>query len=151
MKIPRGYMTLLISHIVFNVPYVIFAVLPRLKGMDENLYEAALDMGATPAHAIRKSSCPSSCPALSPALSWRSPCLSTTFVISFFSTQGVVNNLSVYVYSMARVGINPKINALSTIMFLFVMTLLLIINIRADRQKKRQRQNIKFFQKGITQ
>ncbi len=47
-------MTLLISHIVFNVPYVIFAVLPRLKGMDENLYEAALDMGATPAHAIRK-------------------------------------------------------------------------------------------------
>ena len=58
------------------------------------------------------------------------------FVISFFSTQGLVNNLSVYIYSMARVGINPKINALSTIMFVCIITLLIIINVRSSRTRR---------------
>ena len=58
------------------------------------------------------------------------------FVISFFSTQGLVNNLSVYIYSMARVGIKPKINALSTIMFVCIITLLIIINVRSGRTKR---------------
>jgi len=57
------------------------------------------------------------------------------FVISFFSSQGVVSNLSIYIYSMAKVGINPEINALSTIMFLCVITLLIVINVRAERQQ----------------
>ncbi|MBS6510265.1 MAG: ABC transporter permease [Clostridiales bacterium] len=151
VKIPRGYLTLLISHIVFNVPYVIFSVLPRLKGMDEHLYEAALDMGATPGYAVRKVIVPELMPGIVTGFIMAFTMSFDDFVISFFSTQGIVNNLSVYVYSMARVGINPKINALSTIMFVFVMTLLLIINIRADRQSKRQRQNTKFLQKGLSQ
>ena len=151
VKIPRGYLTLLISHVVFNVPYVIFSVLPRLKGMDENLYEAALDMGATPSYAIRKFIVPELLPGIVTGFIMAFTMSFDDFVISFFSTQGIVNNLSVYVYSMARVGINPKINALSTIMFVFVIALLLIINIRADRQAKRQRQNSKFLQKGISQ
>ena len=146
VKIPRGYLTLLISHIVFNVPYVIFSVLPRLKGMDEHLYEAALDMGATPGYAVRKVIVPELMPGIVTGFIMAFTMSFDDFVISFFSTQGIV-----YVYSMARVGINPKINALSTIMFVFVMTLLLIINIRADRQSKRQRQNTKFLQKGLSQ
>ena len=60
------------------------------------------------------------------------------FVISFFSTQGLVNNLSTYIYSMARVGINPKINALSTIMFVCIITLLIVTNVQANRHSKKQ-------------
>ena len=135
-KIPRGYGTLLISHIVFNIPYVIFSVMPRLKGMDDNLYEAALDMGATPAYAIRKVIVPELMPGIISGMIMAFTMSFDDFVISFFATQGVVNNLSIYIYSQARVGINPEINALSTIMFLFVITLLIIINVRGNKQQK---------------
>ena len=132
-KIPRGYVTMLISHIVFNIPYVIFSVMPRLKGMDENLYEAALDMGATPGYAIRKVIVPQLMPGIVSGFIMSFD----DFVISFFSSQGVISNLSIYIYSMAKVGINPEINALSTIMFLCVITLLIVINVRAERQAVR--------------
>jgi len=141
IRIPRGYITLLISHIVFNIPYVIFAVIPRLKGMDANLYEAALDMGATPSYAIRKVLIPELMPGIVTGFIMAFTMSFDDFVISFFSTQGIINNLSIYIYSMARVGINPEINALSTIMFLFVITLLIIINTRANRQKNKSHEN----------
>lgn len=136
LNIPRGYGTLLIAHTVFNVPYVIFAVLPILRRMDKNLYEAALDMGATPSYAVRKVLVPELMPGIVTGFIMAFTMSFDDFVISFFSTQGLVNNLSVYIYSMARVGINPKINALSTIMFLFIITLLVIINLRSLRQGK---------------
>ena len=136
-KIPRGYVTMLISHIVFNIPYVIFSVMPRLKGMDENLYEAALDMGATPGYAVRKVIIPQLMPGIVSGFIMAFTMSFDDFVISFFSSQGVISNLSIYIYSMAKVGINPEINALSTIMFLCVITLLIIINVRAERQAVR--------------
>ncbi len=136
-KIPRGYVTMLISHTVFNIPYVIFSVMPRLKGMDENLYEAALDMGATPGYAVRKVIIPQLMPGIVSGFIMAFTMSFDDFVISFFSSQGVISNLSIYIYSMAKVGINPEINALSTIMFLCVITLLIIINVRAERQAVR--------------
>ena len=137
LHIPRGYLTLLIAHTVFNVPYVIFSVLPRLRGLDKNLYEAALDMGATPSYAVRKVMIPELMPGIVTGFIMAFTMSFDDFVISFFSTQGLVNNLSVYIYSMARVGINPKINALSTIMFVLVISLLVVINIRSLRMGRK--------------
>lgn len=136
LRIPRGYGTLLISHVAFNVPYVIFAVLPRLRRMDKHLYEAALDMGATPVLAVRKVLIPELMPGIVTGFIMAFTMSFDDFLISFFSTQGMVNNLSVYIYSMARIGINPKINALSTIMFVCIITLLIVINVRSAKYSK---------------
>ncbi len=136
LRIPRGYGTLLISHIAFNTPYVIFSILPRLRQLNPNLYEAALDMGATPAYAIRKVIIPQLAPSILTGAILAFTMSFDDFVISFFSTQGMVNNLPIYIYSMAKVGINPKINALSTIMFLCVIVLLIIINMRSIKAAK---------------
>ena len=139
IKIPRGYTTLLIAHIVFNVPYVIFSVLPQLRRMDSHQYEAALDMGAKPSYAVRKVVIPQLMPGIVTGFIMAFTMSFDDFIISFFSTQGMVNNLSIYIYSMAKIGINPKINALSTIMFVFIITLLIIINIRSFKQGARSR------------
>ena len=132
MHVPRGYSTMLISHIVFNVPYVILSVLPKLRQMDMRLYEAALDLGGTPSYALRKVLLPEIMPGIVTGFILAFTMSFDDFVISFFTTQGLTQNLSIYIYSMAKVGINPKINALSTMMFLCVITLLLIINARAN-------------------
>ncbi len=142
LHIPRGYLTLLIAHVAFNVPYVIFAVLPKLKRMDKNIYEAALDMGAKPAYALRKVIIPEVMPGIVSGAIMAFTMSFDDFVISFFSTQGLVNNLSIYIYSMARVGINPKINALSTIMFICIVTLLFVSNVRAGKFTKAQPRRI---------
>ncbi len=136
LRIPRGYFTLLISHVAFNVPYVIFSVLPRLRVLDKNLYEAALDMGATPFYALRKVLIPQLMPGIATGAVMAFTMSFDDFVISFFSTQGYVNNLSTYIYSMAKVGIRPVINALCTVMFLFIITLLIIMNVKANRFAK---------------
>lgn len=136
LKMPRGYMTLLLSHITFNIPYVIFSVLPRLRQMPNQLYEAALDLGATPSMALRKVIIPQIMPGVLTGLILAFTLSLDDFVVSFF-TQQAVPNLSVLIYSMARRGINPKINALSAIMFVTVLTLLLIVNLRSSRDAKK--------------
>ena len=141
LRIPRGYGTLLISHIAFNTPYVIFSILPRLRQLDPHLYEAALDMGATPVYAIWKVTIPQLMPSIITGAILAFTMSFDDFVISFFSTQGMVNNLPIYIYSMAKVGINPKINALSVIMFFCVMTLLVITNLRSMRADKQAKKN----------
>jgi len=137
MDIPRGYGTLLIAHVVFNVPYVIFAVLPKLKRLDRHLYEAALDMGATPAYALWKVVVPQLAPGIFTGFIMAFTMSFDDFLISFFSTQGMVNNLAGYIYSMTKKGVDLRINALSTIMFIIVVTLLIIINIRSSREDKK--------------
>lgn len=137
LRIPRGYGTLLLAHIAFNVPYVIFAVLPRLKQLDKNLYEAALDMGATPSYAVRKVMIPELMPGIVTGFIMAFTMSFDDFLISFFSTQGMVNNLSVYIYSRAKIRITPEVNALSTIMFVLVITLLIIINVRSSKYTKK--------------
>ena len=146
LRIPRGYLTLLISHVAFNTPYVIFSILPRLRQLNPNLYEAALDMGATPSYAISKVIIPQLAPSIITGAILAFTMSFDDFVISFFSTQGMVNNLPIYIYSMAKVGINPKINALSVIMFVAVMIMLIITNIRsmkAAREADRRQHMIK--------
>lgn len=137
LKVPRGYSTMLIAHIVFNLPYVILSVLPKLKQLDNSLYEAALDMGAKPSYALRKVMLPQLMPGIVTGFILAFTMSFDDFVISFFTTQGITQNLSIYIYSMARVGINPKINAISTIMFLAIITLLIIVNVRANKASKK--------------
>lgn len=136
LRIPRGYGTLLISHVAFNIPYVIFSVLPKLRTMDKHLYEAALDMGATPSYALRKVLIPQLMPGIVSGGLMAFTMSFDDFVISFFTTQGYVTNLSTYIYSMAKVGITPVINALCTVMFLFIVTILVITNIKSFRSTK---------------
>lgn len=131
-----GYTTLLISHILFNIPYVVLAVLPKLSQIDKNLYEAGLDLGATPSQTLIKVIIPEIMPGIISGLILAFTLSLDDFIISFFTTGNGVSNISILVYSMARRGINPKINALSTIMFVVVMSLMFLVNFMASRNKK---------------
>ncbi len=141
IQIPRGYLTLLIAHITFCLPYTVLSVLPRLKSMDSALYEAALDMGATPRQAIRRVVLPDIMPGIVTGMILAFTLSFDDFVISFFTTQGMLPNLSIYIYSMARKGVKPEINALSAIMFVVVLLLLLVINRRSPDIIAAQKEN----------
>lgn len=131
-QIPRGYGTMLMAHVTFDTPYVIFSVLPRLKRMDKNLYEAALDLGCPPAAALRKVILPEIMPGVVTGALLSFTMSLDDFVISYF-TSVRTQNLSMLIYSMTRRKVPPTINALSTIMFLTVLALLLLINRRGDK------------------
>ncbi len=128
LNIEFGFLTMLLAHITFNIPYVILSVLPKLKQMPANITDAALDLGATPGYAMRKIILPQIKPGIFAGLLMAFTMSIDDFVISFFTTGPGVTNLSIEIYSMARKGINPSINALSTLMFVTVLILLLIVN-----------------------
>ncbi|NLK94867.1 MAG: ABC transporter permease [Clostridiales bacterium] len=128
IKLDFGFTTMLLSHIIFSIPYVILSVLPKLKQMPANTTEAALDLGATPYYAMRKVIIPQIKPGIISGFLMAFTMSIDDFVISFFNTGPGVTNLSIEIYSMARRGIKPEINALSTLMFITVLILLLIVN-----------------------
>lgn len=128
-SVPRGMVTMLLAHIVFDTPYVIFSVLPKLRQMNNSVYEAALDLGATPSLALRKVVLPEIMPGVVTGALLAFTLSLDDFVISYFTSAKAVN-LSIYIYSAARRGINPMINALSALMFVCVLTLLLVVNRR---------------------
>jgi spermidine/putrescine transport system permease protein len=130
-----GYVRMLIAHITFNIPYVIFSVLPKLRQSSNSLYEAAMDLGCTPWMAIRKVVLPDIMPGIVSGFILAFTMSLDDFVVSWFATDGI-QNLSIYIYSIARRGISPKINALSTLMFLAVVTLLLIVNLKSIREER---------------
>jgi len=126
-----GFMTMLLAHISFDVPYVIFSVLPKLRQMNQHAYEAALDLGCTPAKAMYKIVLPEIMPGIFTGAVLAFTLSLDDFVVSYFTTNEV-QNLSMYIYSAARRGIHPSINALSTIMFVSVLLLLVFINRRSS-------------------
>ncbi len=129
-----GYLTMLMAHITFCIPYVILSILPKLRQMPKDIVDAALDLGATPLQAFYKVVLPEVMPGVITGALIAFTLSIDDFVISFFTTGNGVNNLSIAIFSMARRGISPKINALSTIMFVVVMGLLLIINLRKEKE-----------------
>jgi spermidine/putrescine transport system permease protein len=129
-----GYTRLIIAHISFNLPYVIFSVMPKLRQSSNMLYEAALDLGCSPMQAIWKVVVPDIMPGIVSGAILAFTLSIDDFVVSFFAGNGV-DNLSMYIYASARRGVNP---ALSTIIFLPVVTLLLIVNLRSIREEKKQ-------------
>jgi len=132
-KFNFGLVTMLLSHITFCLPYVILSILPKLKQMNKHLAEAAMDLGATPFYALRKVVIPEIMPGIITGGLMAFTLSIDDFVISFFNTGHGVSNLSITIFSMARRGINPVINALSTLMFVCLLVLLLIINKRSDQ------------------
>lgn len=128
LKLEFGFMTMLLSHIMFSIPYVILSVLPKMKQLPQNIEEAAMDLGATPIYALRKVVLPQIKPGIISGFLIAFTMSIDDFIISFFNTGNGVSNLSIEIYGMARRGIKPEINALSTIMFTIVLILLLISN-----------------------
>ena len=117
------------SHITFCLPYVILSVLPKLRQMDPNLYEAAQDLGCPPVKAFFKVVLPEIMPGIVTGLIMAFTLSIDDFVISYF-TSGTTQTLPIYIYSMTRKRISPEINALSTVLFAAVMVLLIVVNVR---------------------
>ena len=137
LKIQLSLTTLILSHISFCIPYVILTIMPKLRQLDDNVAEAALDLGATPWQALTKVIIPQIYPAiLSGALIAFSMSFDD-FVISFFTAGVGINNISMFVYSMKRY--NPSVNALSTLIVVVVTIILILANvIPAIKDKKNQ-------------
>lgn len=132
-----GFTSMLIAHITFNIPYVILSILPKLRSLNKFTYEAALDLGAYPLQAIWKVIIPEIMPNIITGFLLAFTLSLDDFVISYFTTGSGVNNLSIAIYTMTRRGIKPEINAVSTVLFLSVLILLLIINRRSEKQTKK--------------
>jgi spermidine/putrescine transport system permease protein len=132
MQLRLTFWTMLMAHLVFDIPYVILSVMPRLTRLDRSVYEAALDLGATPGYALRKVLIPEIMPGVVTGLILAFTLSIDDFVISYF-TSADVQNLSMYIFSAARRGINPSMYALMTLMFVTVLSLLIIVNVRAER------------------
>ena len=130
-----GFGTLLIAHITFNAPYVILSVMPRLRGLDPNMYEAAQDLGADRFYAFRKVILPEIMPGVLNGLIIAFTMSIDDFVISYFTKGSGVTTLAVEIYTAVKKPVTPEINALSTLMFLVVFALLLTVNIRQVRQE----------------
>ena len=135
LSIPLGFVSLLLAHITFNVPYVILNVRPKLKQLDKNLNEAALDLGATPWYSFRHVILPQIAPGILNGFLIALTLSIDDFIISFFVTGPGVSTLSITIYSMTRRGVSPVINALSTLLFIVIFALLLIINARSDKDE----------------
>ena len=131
----QGYLTVILAHITFCTPYVVLSVMPKLQQMNPNIYEAALDLGATPQVALRKVLIPQ----LKPGIFILAFTMSLDdFAVTFF-TRGTIglDTLSTYIYTDARKGgLTPELRPLMTLIFLVVLILLIIINIRQDRLSK---------------
>lgn len=131
-----GFWTLLIAHITFDIPYVILSVLPKLRQLDPNIYEAAQDLGATGFTAFRKVILPDLMPGIVNGLLIAFTMSIDDFVISYFTAGSKVSTLAMEIYAMARRKISPEINAISTLLFASVLILLILINIRQSRQDR---------------
>ena len=131
VKIPLGMPTMILAHIAFDTPYVLFAVMPRLQQMDPNMYEAALDLGCHPMKALFSVILPEIMPGVVTGALLSFTMSLDDFVISYF-TSGTDQNLSMIVYSAARRGVEPTMYALSTLMILTILVLLLIVNRRTN-------------------
>lgn len=142
-SLEMGFGTLLISHVTFCIPYVILEVLPKIKGMDSNVYNAALDLGCPPAKAMLKVVLPQIKPGIVTGLIMAFTLSLDDFIISYFNSGSNVQTLSVTIFSMTKKPYSPKINALSTLLFTAILILLLIINLRQDKSKMAKKKGAK--------
>ncbi len=136
-----GFWTILIAHITFNLPYVILSVLPKLRQMDPNLYEAALDLGCRQQQAVFKVVLPQIMPGLVSGFLMAFTFSLDDFIITYFTSgSSSFQTLPITIYSMTRKKVSPKINAISTLLFLAVLLILVIINLRDMRRDKREKE-----------
>lgn len=129
-KVERSYLTMLFAHITFNTPYVILSVMPKIKSMNKNTYEAALDLGASPFYALNHVIIPMIKQGIITGFLLAFTLSLDDFVVSYFTSSPMVKNLSTLIYSKTRIGIDPTLNALSAIMFCTILILMILINKR---------------------
>lgn len=136
-RLTLGFKTILLAHITFNIPYVILSVMPKLKQTNKRTYEAALDLGASPLYAFVKVVLPDIMPGIFSGFLLAFTLSLDDFVITHFTKGPGVDTLSTKIYSEVRKGIKPEMYALSTLMFVTVLILLILINLSpADKRKK---------------
>lgn len=134
----QGYLSVILAHITFSTPYVVLSVLPKLGQMNPNIYEAALDLGATPGQALRKVLIPQLRPGMVSGFILAFTMSLDDFAVTFF-TRGTIGleTLSTYIYADARKGgLTPELRPLMTLIFTIILVLLIIINVRQARNAK---------------
>ena len=138
LGISRGLVTVCIAHVVFCTPYVVLSVLPRLTKMNPNIYEAALDLGATPFQALRKVLIPELRPGMISGFILALTLSIDDFGVTFFTKgSGGLETLSTFIYADARKGgLTPELRPLFSLIFLVILVLLVVMNVRAEKQKK---------------
>lgn len=142
LAIPKGYVTMLLSHIMFCTPFVILSIMPKLRSLDPNLLDAALDLGCTPFKALTKVIIPQITSGIVAGALIAFTMSFDDFVISYFVTGNGVNNISIMVYTMSK-RINPSINALSSVVIAIILVCLLLFNIIPLLKEKFERKRVK--------
>jgi len=140
LHISQGYVTVVLAHITFCTPYVVLNVMPKLSQLNPNIYEAALDLGATPFQALRKVLVPALRPGMISGFILSFTMSLDDFAVTFF-TRGTIglDTLSTYIYTDARKGgLTPELKPLMTIIFLVILAVLLVINIRQSKASDKQ-------------
>lgn len=140
LHISQGYVSVILAHITFCTPYVVLSVLPKLAQMNPNIYEAALDLGATPGQALRKVMIPQLRPGMISGFILAFTMSLDDFAVTFF-TRGTIglDTLSTYIYTDARKGgLTPELRPLMTIIFLIILIALVFINVRQAKMAQKQ-------------
>jgi len=128
LGLEKGFTTMLLAHVMFCIPYVMLSVMPKLRSLDPNLADAALDLGATPWQALTKVIVPQIMPGIISGALVAFTMSFDDFIISYFVTGNGVNNISILVYTMSK-RVNPSINALSTLIIGIITIVLVIVNV----------------------
>ncbi len=139
LRIEAGATTLMLAHITFSVPFVVLNVLPKLRAMDKNIYDAALDLGCSPVQAYFKVVIPEIMPAILSGFIMALTLSIDDFVVSYFVNGPATQTLPLVIYSQTRRRVTPKINALSTIIFIVVLAVLVVNNIYSSKKEQQNR------------
>ena len=137
-----GFVTVLLSHITFDVPYVVLNVLPKLRQMDYSLYEASLDLGCPPTKSFFKAVMPQIMPGIISGFLMAFTFSLDDFVVTYFTAGSSYQTLTIAIEAMTKKQVSPEINALSTIIFVVVLTCLLLMNLKDlknDKKLKKER------------
>lgn len=140
-RVEKGYVTMLLAHIAFCIPYVMLSVMPKIRSLDPNLADAAMDLGATPWQALTKVIVPQITPGIVSGALIAFTMSVDDFIISYFVTGQGVKNLSIMVYTMSK-RVNPSINAISTLVVMIITIVLLVINIMPMLASKRKKTDV---------
>ncbi len=137
-RLTPGFLTIILAHITFSVPTVVFSVLPKLTQMNNSVYEAALDLGCNNVQAFRKVVVPEIMPGIVSGFLMAVTYSIDDFVISYFTAGPDSQTLPIVIYSITRKPMTPKLNALSTIVFVIVLAILLIVNVNSTNSEKKK-------------
>lgn len=133
LGIQKGQITLILAHIAFCVPYAVLSISPKLKQLDKNLAEAAMDLGATEWQTLRLVIIPEIMPGILSSILLTFTMSVDDYLVSNFNADSTIQTLPMKIYAMAKFGVNPKMNALTTIMFVVILLLLIISNVRGNK------------------